>query len=203
MLQQLSNIDKHRLLNVVEFAAFDLGPVGITPEPVVKFYGAATGRVEAGDVLVRVEFPRPIEGHEVELRPTFGWYESVPYERGGEVDYLRIDRMLTAIYQMVVTTASDMNMARRIERGEFDPNAEAERGNEIGAWASACCSRSRSRFSKFTNSCDSASTSAGCRPGKVGEDLGASLLDAEHHSDGGDIAPPGGATLRQDTDCFN
>ncbi|TDB96910.1 hypothetical protein [Actinomadura sp. 7K534] len=129
VLQQLSNVDKHRLLNVVEFAAFDLGPVGITPEPVVKRYGAATGRVEAGDVLVRIEFPRPVKGHEVELRPTFGWYESVPYERGGEVDYLRIDWMLNAIYQMVVTTASDMIVARRIERGEVDPNAEAERGN--------------------------------------------------------------------------
>ncbi len=130
VLQQLSNVDKHRLLNVVEYAAFDLGPVGITPEPVVKRYGPATGRMEAGDVLVRVEFPRPVEGKEVELRPTFGWYESVPYKRGGEVEYLRVDRMLNAIYQMVVTTASDMIVARRIERGEVDPNAEAGRGNE-------------------------------------------------------------------------
>ncbi len=46
---------------------------------------------------------------------------------GGEVEYLRIDWMQNAIYQMVVTTASDMNVARRIERGEVDPNAEADR----------------------------------------------------------------------------
>lgn len=90
--------------------------------------------MEAGDVLVRVEFPRPVEGHEVELRPTFGWYESVPYERGGEVEYLRIDWTLNAICQMVVTTASDMNVARRIDRGEVDPNAEAVRG-ELGLQA--------------------------------------------------------------------
>lgn len=124
VLQHLSNVDKHRLLNVVEFAAVDLGPVAITPEPLVKRHDATLGRVKAGDVLVRVEFPRPIKGHEVELRPTFGWYESVRYERDGEVEYLRVDRMLNAIHQMVANTVIDMHVARRIEHGEIDPNTE-------------------------------------------------------------------------------
>lgn len=125
VLQQLSNADKHRLLNVVHFAAIDLGPVGITPEPVVQRHAGTNGKVEEGDVLIRVEFPRPVRGHEVVLRPVFGWYESVPYERDGEVEYLRIDLMLTAVYELAVTTVTDMHIARRIERGEVDPDDAA------------------------------------------------------------------------------
>lgn len=121
VLQQLSNVDKHRLLNVVEYSAIDLGTIDLDPEPVVKSYSGTNGKVKTGDVIARVDFPRPGKSGEIMLRPSFGWYESVTYEHAGEVRALRIDEMMNAVCQFVTDTAIDMHVARRIERGDVDP----------------------------------------------------------------------------------
>jgi hypothetical protein len=120
ILQQLSNVDKHRLLNVVEYAAVDLGDIEIDPEPIVKNYTGTSGRVKVGDVIARVEFPRPARSGEIQVRGGFGWYESVAYEHDGETRPLRIDEMMNALCSFVVDTVTDLHIARKIERGEIE-----------------------------------------------------------------------------------
>ena len=130
VLQHLSNVDKHRLLNVVQYAAIDLGTIAIEPEPTLKNYTGTSGLVKAGDVIARVEFPRPMKSGELMLRPSFGWYESVAYERDGETRHLRIDEMMNGVCKFVADTAIAMSVARRIERGEVDANEAGWPGAE-------------------------------------------------------------------------
>jgi hypothetical protein len=120
LLQVLSNTDKHRLLNVADYVHMDLGPVVVEPEPEgLVSWVADDGPVSVGDVIARIEFRRPLgDGHEVLLKPLFGWYECVRYEPpGGEAQWLMVGEMMNAIAPFVVDVITDMSAARKLDAG--------------------------------------------------------------------------------------
>ena len=80
-------------------------------------------------MLARVEFPRLRESGEVQLRASFGWYESVTYTHAGQTRALRIDEMMNAVWEFVRDAVIQMHIARRMERGDVDP-AEAKAAPE-------------------------------------------------------------------------
>jgi hypothetical protein len=112
VLRVLSNTDKHRLLNVVEHAHIDLG-LRLDPMPPVHDWWTATGPVAVGEPLARLSFPRPPFPLSLDVMPSFGWYECVAYEApGGEVRWLRLDDLMSAMYDFVVRTVGYMSGAR-------------------------------------------------------------------------------------------
>ncbi len=112
ILRVLSNTDKHRLLNVVDHAHIDQGIV-MLPEPPVYDFWSAEGPVRAGELLARLEFPRPPFKLAIDVMPIFGWYESVAYEEPGQdVRWLRIDELMNALCSFTVDAVGLMSGAR-------------------------------------------------------------------------------------------
>lgn len=112
VLRVLSNTDKHRLLNVVEHAHIDAG-LQLDPMPPAHTWWTASGPVAVGEPLAKLSFPRPPFSLGLDVRPSFGWYESVAYEAPGEaVTWLRLDEMMNAMCDFAVRTVSHMSGAR-------------------------------------------------------------------------------------------
>lgn len=115
ILQQLSNVDKHRLLHTVEFGRAADPTVKISPPPPLLRVSTSTDPPKVGDTLLRVEFPRSPVSREIETRPNFYWYESVAYATpAGDVEWLRIDEMLNSISEFTIQTLDQMSGARGI-----------------------------------------------------------------------------------------
>lgn len=126
ILRTLSNTDKHRLLTVVDHAQIQLG-VELDPMPPTHSWWAAEGPVQEGGLLAELVFPRPPFRLEIDVRPSFGWYESVAYEEPSEpVRWLRLDEMMNAIASFAVDTVGLMSGARLgLGAEEVDGNASA------------------------------------------------------------------------------
>jgi hypothetical protein len=77
VLSLLSNRDKHRLLHVLRKAQVDLGPVQVTPHPENLRSWVNSGTVNEGDVIATVEWSRPQESMQVDVKPTFAYGECV------------------------------------------------------------------------------------------------------------------------------
>ena len=112
VLRVLSNTDKHRLLNVVEHAHVDVG-LHLDPMPPFHDWWTASGPVAIGEPLAKLSFPRPPFQLGVDVRPSFGWYESIAYEAPGEeVRWLRLDSLMNAMCDFAVRTVGYMSGAR-------------------------------------------------------------------------------------------
>lgn len=112
ILRTLSNTDKHKLLNVVDHAHIELG-VELDPMPPTYDWWTADGPVQKGELLAKLVFPRPSFSSGIDVRPSFGWYESVAYEEPGKrVRWLRIDEMMNAVMLFSVDTVGYMSGAR-------------------------------------------------------------------------------------------
>ncbi len=124
ILQVLSNTDKHRLLNVVDHAHIEQGNV-MVPEPSVYDFWSADGPVRPGDLLARLEFPRPPFKLSIDVMPSFGWYESVAYEEPAQdARWLRIDELMNALCSFTVDAVGLMSAARlglRREQSDDQP----------------------------------------------------------------------------------
>jgi hypothetical protein len=108
----LSNTDKHRLLSVIDHAHIQLG-VALDPMPPAYDWWAAEGPVKEGGLLAELVFPRPPVPLELDVRPSFGWYESVAYEEpGAPVRWLQLDEMMNAITSFSVDAVGLMSGAR-------------------------------------------------------------------------------------------
>jgi hypothetical protein len=127
ILRVLSNTDKHRLLNVVDYAHIALG-IGLDPMPPKHDYWTAEGPVTEGDLLARLEFPRPPFKFEMNVQPSFGWYESVAYEAPGEdARWLRLDEMMNAVCEFTVKVVGLMSGARHGTKSEGSaPESEGD-----------------------------------------------------------------------------
>jgi len=113
ILRVLSNTDKHRLLNVVDHAHIDVA-LDIDPTPPTHEWWTARGPVADGELLARLSFPRPPRGLTIDVRPSFGWYESVAYAPPAEpVRWLRLDEMMNAVCDFTVRTVGYMSNARQ------------------------------------------------------------------------------------------
>ncbi len=87
--------------------------------------GACSRRGPAGDVgLSQAALPL-----EIDVQPSFGWYESVGYEEPGKpVRWLRLDGMMNAIASFAINTVAYMSGARlglRAEGVDGDGSAPA------------------------------------------------------------------------------
>ena len=112
ILRTLSNMDKHRLLTVVDHAHIQLG-VDLEPMPPAYDWWATEGPVQEGELLAKLVFPRPPSSLAIDVRPSFGWYESVAYEEPDEpVRWLRLDEMMNAVSSFTVNTVGLMAGAR-------------------------------------------------------------------------------------------
>ena len=132
ILRVLSNTDKHRLLNVVDHAHIELG-VDLDPMPLAYTWRTAQGPVEEGGWLATLVFPRPARPMPIDVRPSFGWYESVAYEEPGqEVRWLRLDEMMTALSDFAIRTVGLMSGARIGYRGDQSSH-EPDQGGPSGS----------------------------------------------------------------------
>jgi hypothetical protein len=112
ILRTLSNTDKHRLLSVVDHAHIQVG-VELDPMPPTYNWWVAEGPVQEGGMLAELVFPRPPFSLEIDVRPSFGWYESVAYEEPTKsVRWLRLDEMMNEIASFAVNTVGLMSGAR-------------------------------------------------------------------------------------------
>jgi hypothetical protein len=62
--------------------------------------------------LATLSFRRPTESGNVEVKPSFGWYESVAYEDGSDRRWLRLDEMMNAVCALTVDIDGHMSGAR-------------------------------------------------------------------------------------------
>lgn len=112
ILRTLSNTDKHRLLSVVDHAHIQVG-VELDPMPPTYNWWVAEGPVQEGGLLAELVFPRPPFSLEIDVRPSFGWYESVAYEEPTKpVRWLRLDEMMIEMASFAVKTVGLMSGAR-------------------------------------------------------------------------------------------
>jgi len=112
VVRVLSNTDKHRLLNVVDHAHIEVG-LDLDPMPPTYAWWTAKGPVAEGGLLAKLVFPRPPLSMAIDVRPSFGWYESVAYEEPGKgIRWLRLDEMMNAVCEFTVQTADYVAGAR-------------------------------------------------------------------------------------------
>ncbi len=112
ILRTLSNTDKHKLLNVVYHAHIRM-EIELDPMPPDYDWWTADGPVQEGGLLAKLEFPRPPGPMAIDVRPSFGWYESVAYEEPGQrAKWLRLDEMMNAIVSFSVEAVGYMSGAR-------------------------------------------------------------------------------------------
>jgi hypothetical protein len=112
ILRTLSNTDKHKLLNVVDHAHIRMG-IELDPMPPVYGWWTVDGPPQEGELLAKLEFPRPPDHVAMDVRPSFGWYESVAYEEPSQhVKWLRLDEMMNAVASFSVDTIGYMSGAR-------------------------------------------------------------------------------------------
>ncbi|MDX5962687.1 hypothetical protein SIM91_05030 [Rhodococcus opacus] len=99
ILQYLSNTDKHRLLNVVNHAAVDIGPVTVRPEPKSgvrswKF----SGNLKEGETVAWVEWDRTQESYGVNVSPQLAFQQHARYiDRAERVHWLVVGEMVNTI----------------------------------------------------------------------------------------------------------
>jgi hypothetical protein len=125
ILRTLSNTDKHKLLNVVDHAHIELG-VELDPMPPRYDWWTADGPVQEGDQLAKLVFPRPPFSRAIDVRPSFGWYESVAYDEPGKrIRWLRLDEMMNSVVSFSVDTVRYMSGAR------LKSDTQDARGKEV------------------------------------------------------------------------
>lgn len=124
LLQSLSNMDKHRALNVTAHVAHDGYPFRITPEPPGGVrVSCHAGPIAPGSILVRAEWHRAddVRG-EVEVAPTFAYDQQVLVpdldsddEQAGE--WHPLGDLVNAISSQVVLYVGALYNADRVDHG--------------------------------------------------------------------------------------
>jgi hypothetical protein len=124
LLQYLSNTDKHRLLNVVAHNQVNLAEITVVPEPEGGVVSTVNeGIVEAGTVLGRVEFQRPVtsradEKLSVDIQGFFAYEQVVRYiDINDQQRWQLVGEAMNAIGPMVVQAVGYLLSADRKDKG--------------------------------------------------------------------------------------